>query len=124
MKEVMMIMGMREWVHQLSWAITGRALFLWIAISFTLYTGATFLPNSNKAILFAIFFTFCQSLVSLSMLVSVFFSNSKLAAICGPVVLIFAIIPKFVFFGTQNTESKYFFIIMIINLFHIHSKSL
>ena len=99
-------MGLRDWVHQLAWFITAFVLFLWIAASFTIYTHITFLSRTNLLILFAYFFTFCISLVSLCVLVSVFFSNSKLAARCGPVVLVFTIIPKFIFFGTENTESE------------------
>ena len=107
MREVLKIMGLTDTVHQLSWLITATITFLFIAVTMTFYTSFTFLRKSNLLLLLLYFVSFCLSIVSLSFLVSVFFSNSKLAAICGPVVLIFAILPKFVFFGTENTECKF-----------------
>ena len=105
MREVMKIMGLRDWVHRLSWFIVAFVLFFWIALSTTFLVKRSFLPHSNSAILFAYFFLFTMSEISLAFLISVFFSNSKLAAICGPVALNFFILPKYIFFGTNNNES-------------------
>jgi hypothetical protein len=98
-------MGLKEYIHQLSWILTAFVVFLWISISTTSLTTMSFLPKSNKIIVFVFFFWFAMSEVSLCFLISVFFSNSKIASICGPVILIFCLLPKFVFFGTNNNES-------------------
>lgn len=46
-----------------------------------------------------------MSEVSLCFLIGVFFSNSKLAAIVGPVILFITILPKYVFFGSNSNEA-------------------
>jgi hypothetical protein len=104
LREVMKIMGLQEWVHQLSWFLSAFLLFFWIAISCTVITKATFLTHTNPAILFAYFFLFCMSEINFAFLVSVFFSNSKLAAIVAPVVLFAGLMPRYAFLNTNNNE--------------------
>ena len=48
-----------------------------------------------------------MSEITLSFLIAVFFSNSKLAAIVGPVVLFISILPKYVFFGSNSNEAAF-----------------
>ena len=38
LREVMKIMGLRDWAHQLSWFLSAFVLFFWIAISFLFVT--------------------------------------------------------------------------------------
>ena len=38
---------------------------------------------------------------------SVFFSNAKLAAIVGPVMLFLLILPKYIFFGSNTNEGSH-----------------
>lgn len=104
MREILKIMGLTDTIHSLSWVITAFILFSWIGISIAVITKITFLKASNFFILLVYFYSFSMSVGALSFLVSVFFSNSKLAAICGPVVLVFTILPKFIFFGTETNE--------------------
>lgn len=104
MREVMKIMGLREWVHQISWFLSAFVLFFWIALSCTFITQSSFLVHSNGAILFAYFFLFCMSEINFAFFVSVFFSNSKLAAIVAPVVLFAGILPRFAFLNTNGNE--------------------
>lgn len=106
MREVLKIMGLTDSIHSLSWVITAFILFSWIGISIAALTKLTFLKTSNFFILFIYFYSFALSVAAMSFLVSVFFSNSKLSAICGPVVLVFTILPKFIFFGTENNEGS------------------
>eukprot|EP00601_Ochromonadales_sp_CCMP2298_P001426 CAMPEP_0173193416 /NCGR_PEP_ID=MMETSP1141-20130122/13943_1 /TAXON_ID=483371 /ORGANISM="non described non described, Strain CCMP2298" /LENGTH=512 /DNA_ID=CAMNT_0014117743 /DNA_START=89 /DNA_END=1624 /DNA_ORIENTATION=+ len=105
MREVMKIMGLREWVHQATWFISAFVLFFWIAVTTTLITKASFLLRSDPALLFAYFFLFAMSEINFAFLVSVFFSNSKLAAIVAPVVLFGSILPRFAFLNTNNNEA-------------------
>lgn len=104
MREVTKIMGLREWVHQLSWFLSAFVLFFWITVSCTFITQSSFLVHSNGAILFAYFFLFCMSEINFAFFVSVFFSNSKLAAIVAPVVLFAGILPRFAFLNTNANE--------------------
>jgi len=106
MREVMKIMGLRDWVHHLSWFITSFVLFLWIAITCTLITTSTFLRSSNKSLIFAYFFLFTMSEVTMSFLIAVFFNNSKLASIVGPVVLFLTLLPRFIFLSTNSNEAS------------------
>lgn len=104
MREVMKIMGLRDWANQLAWLLTAALTFLWIAVSSTALSSATFLQRSNLALLFVYFFLFCMSEVSIAFFVSVFFSNAKLAAICAPVFLFVTILPRFAFLDTNQNE--------------------
>ena len=101
----MKIMGLSDFAHQLSWYFTAFVLFLWIAISSTLVTKGSFLPKTDGLILFLYFFFFAMATVNLCFLVSVFFSNSKLAAIIGPVILFVTVLPKYIFFGSNSNEA-------------------
>lgn len=99
-------MGLNQTAHQLSWFFTAFITFFWMSISSTIIAHMTFLPNSNLGLLFLYFFLFHMSEITLSFLISVFFSNAKLAAIVGPVVLFVTILPKYVFFGTNSNEAS------------------
>jgi ATP-binding cassette subfamily A (ABC1) protein 12 len=105
MREIMKIMGLSEFSHQLSWFVTAFFTFIWISISSTAIAHISFLPKTNVVILFFYFFIFHISLINLSFFISVFFSNSKLAAIVGPVILFATILPKYLFFGTNSNEA-------------------
>eukprot|EP01041_Mallomonas_annulata_P006632 gene6631-13438_t len=85
LREIMKIMGLKDWVHHMAWFITSFVLFFWIALSSTYIT-------STK--------------VTLSFLVAVFFNNSKIAAIVGPVVLFVSLLPRFVFIATNDFEDE------------------
>lgn len=111
MREVMKIMGLRHWAHQVSWCITALVLFFWIAISTTFLCSVSFLPKSDPRLIFMFLFSFCLSEISFSFLIASFFSKAKLAAIVGPVFLFCSILPRYIFFGTNRYEeqqSKYF----------------
>jgi ATP-binding cassette subfamily A (ABC1) protein 3 len=104
MREVMKIMGLRDWVHQLSWFLPAFVLFLWIAISCAAITLASFLKHSDGGLVFIFFFLFAMSEINFAFLVSVFFSNSKLAAIVAPVILFAALMPRYSFLNTNSNE--------------------
>ena len=105
MRELLKISGVKDWVHHLSWTINGFVLFFWIALTSSYIAGSSFLPSSNSFLLFMFFFLFCMSEITLAFLISVFFNNSKLAAIAAPVVLFFTILPRFAFVGTNENEA-------------------
>eukprot|EP01038_Epipyxis_sp_PR26KG_P012006 gene12006-16074_t len=102
-REIMKIMGLLDWVHQLSWFISTFLLFFWIAVSSTAFS-SIFIAATSKILLFLYFFLFCMSEISFAFLISVFFSNSKIAAIVAPVSLFAAVLPKFIFIQTTSEE--------------------
>jgi ATP-binding cassette, subfamily A (ABC1), member 3 len=104
MREVMKVMGLHNSVHQLSWLLTGLSVFMWIAVTTAWVANTSFLPNSDFSLLLIYFVLFCLSLISLSFMLSTFFSNSKLAAIVAPVALFCLLLPRFVFFSTNSNE--------------------
>ena len=106
MREVMKIMGLRNWAHQLSWCITALVLFSWIALSTAFLCHVSFLPKSDFRLVFLFLFTFCLSEITFSFLIASFFSKAKLAAIIGPVCLFCSILPRYIFFGTNRYEEQ------------------
>lgn len=104
-KELMRIMGLQSFAYQMSWFLVSFLLFFWIAVSETVLSSGSFLSKSNPAIVFALFFLFSLSMITFSFLISVFFSNSKLASIVAPVLLFAAILPRFIFFTTATDEA-------------------
>jgi ATP-binding cassette, subfamily A (ABC1), member 3 len=110
MREVMKIMGLRDWAHQGAWFITAFILFFWIAISSTFIAHISFLPKTDPSLLFLFFFTFALSEITFSFLIASFFSKAKLAAMVAPVVLFAAILPRFIFYSSnpyEQQQSKY-----------------
>lgn len=111
MRELMIIMGLRPWVLNLSWSMTAFVLYFWIALTSTLISTATFFPSSSKTLVFAYFFLFNMSEVPFCFIVSVFFNKAKIAAIVGPVALFAALLPRFIYINTNSYEEatgKYF----------------
>lgn len=104
MRELINIMGMPEYVYNMAWFLTAFILFSWIAATSTAIAHKSFLPKTSVVILFAYFFFFAMSEVSFSFFLSVFFNNSRLSAIVGPVVLFITVLPKYVFFGTDSNQ--------------------
>jgi ABC-type Na+ transport system ATPase subunit NatA len=105
MRETMKIMGLEDWAHQLSWLITAFILFTWIGISTTYIAKISFLPMSDTSLVFIFFMLFAMSEMALCFLVSVFFKNAKIAAVCAPVILLFLLLPKYIFFGTGDESN-------------------
>jgi hypothetical protein len=105
MRELMKIMGLKDWIHRFTWFITAFVLFFWIAVTSTLITSGSFLIKSDSFLLFLYFFLFTLSEITFAFLLSVFFSNSKLAAIVAPVLLFATILPRYSFYTTNNEEA-------------------
>ena len=60
--------------------------------------------HTSFALLLAYVTLFCVGVVSFCLLVSVFFSNAKLAAVLAPILFFGAVLPKYVFFGSNRYE--------------------
>lgn len=106
MRELMRIMGMTEIAYKASWFITAFITFVWVSATITWVVSTTFLPNSTPSLLFVYFFLFTMSLITFSCLIATFFSKAKLAAIVGPVALFAALMPRYIFYGSNRYEAE------------------
>lgn len=104
MRELMMIMGLPQWVLRASWTITGFVGFTWLAFTQYVVCAASFWHRSNSFLLFLFLLLFALSEMTFALLLSVFFSKSKLAAIAGPVMLFASIMPRYIFINTTSNE--------------------
>ena len=55
-------------------------------------------------LLFSFVAVFCMGCISFALCCSVFFSNAKLAAVVLPIAFFAAVLPKYIFFGTDRFE--------------------
>ena len=105
MKETLFILGVRGWVHWLSWWITSLVVFLFITWTVTVTLTATVLQYSNRRYIFVLIGLFSTSTIGFCFTVASCFSRAKLAAILGPMTLFATILPKFIFFGFNQYEA-------------------
>lgn len=71
----MRIMGLRAWTHELSWLVTGTAVFTLIAVSVAALLSWTFLPLADGSLLLVFMLSFTLSEVGMALLVSSLFSK-------------------------------------------------
>ena len=106
MKETMLILGVKPWVHWMSWIVTAYVTFTVIAILVSYTISSTFLPNSDTTLMFMYIWLFCASVIGFSFFVASFFSKAKLAAIIGPVALFASLMPRWIFYGSNRYEAE------------------
>lgn len=71
----MRIMGLRVWCHELSWLITGAAVFTFIALTVAALLSWTFLPFADGSLLLVYMVSFSCSEVGMALLVASVFSK-------------------------------------------------
>ncbi|KAL1523856.1 hypothetical protein AB1Y20_018777 [Prymnesium parvum] len=103
LKQTMRIMGMLDSVHLLAWLAAALFQFLVIAVLCTAVV-SIFLVHSSTTLVFAYLLLFCFGCTSFALLLSVFFSHAKLAAVAGPVCIFAAVLPRYIFFGSNRFE--------------------
>lgn len=107
LKEGMKMMGLFNSVFWLSWLITYVILFFVLCILICLLTHFTFMKHSNPLLIFMFLYTFCLSLLTLSMLVTTFFTRAKTAGTLSPFILILMYLPYFgINDSTKDMNSK------------------
>ena len=87
-KEMMMMMGLSNFVYWMSWITYYFILYVILAIFATGILGNCMFEYSDAGYLFLIFFLLGISCMGFSLLLSVFFSRVKFALICGMMVYI------------------------------------
>lgn len=73
----MRIMGLRVWCHELSWLITGAAVFTFIALTVAALLSWTFLPLADGSLLLVYMVSFSCSEVGMALLVASVFSKVR-----------------------------------------------
>ncbi|CAN0378956.1 unnamed protein product, partial [Ectocarpus sp. 12 AP-2014] len=104
-RETMRIMGLRVWCHELSWLITGAAVFAFIAVTVAALLSWTFLPLADGSLVLVYMASFTLSEVGMALLVSSVFSKAKLASIAAPCVLFAGVLPRYIFYGSNRHEA-------------------
>ena len=105
MKETLFILGLRGWVHWLSWVVTSGLVFLFITVTCTVALSNNVLVYSDAWYLFAYIGLFAAATVGFCFALASLFSRAKLASIIGPMALFATILPRFIFFGTNRYEA-------------------
>lgn len=106
LKEVMKIMGLRNsfwWIH---WGITYLLVFTVSCVLVVLAARVNLFKYSDAGVLFAYFFFFSLSLLSLAFLVSTFFSRAKLAGTVSPFIMLLFYLPYMAVSGTSKSHSS------------------
>lgn len=93
-REIMRIMGMKEWPLAAAWWATYLVLFIAVAAVAAAVLRPAVFPNSDYALLAAFLFCFALSCIPLGFLISCFFSRARLASIFGPFALFALILPR------------------------------
>ena len=95
LREGMLIMGLSKGSFYASWFCSYAAIFTVSALLMTFFTAITYFSNTNAFLLFVLFELFAFSLIGMSLLLTVFFSKSRIAATVAPLIAFGMAIPKF-----------------------------
>ena len=101
LRESMRIMGTSDTALLGSWFIAYGLSYTILAVLITM-VGTGLFPNSSSSIVFAVFWSFGLSTISLSIFISVFFTQSKVASVIGSAAFIAT---YFAFFALSSTTS-------------------
>eukprot|EP00937_MAST-01D_sp_MAST-1D-sp2_P000713 g713.t1 len=105
MKELLLITGLSPSVFYLSWFITALVPFTASALGVTWLLTSSFIRFSSPSLVFTYVFLFFMSEIALAFLIASFFSRAKLATYFAYVFIFVAMLPKYVFFGTNRYEN-------------------
>eukprot|EP00754_Rhynchopus_humris_P018838 Rhum_TRINITY_DN14617_c0_g1::Rhum_TRINITY_DN14617_c0_g1_i1::g.105108::m.105108/K05643/ABCA3; ATP-binding cassette, subfamily A (ABC1), member 3 len=95
LREGMLIMGLSKGSFYASWFCSYAAIFTVSALLMTFFTAITYFSNTSAFLLFVLFELFAFSLIGVSLLLTVFFSKSRIAATVAPLIAFGMAIPKF-----------------------------
>ncbi|XP_031098016.1 ABC transporter A family member 1 [Ipomoea triloba] len=100
-KEGLYMMGLKDEIFHLSWFITYALQFAVSSVIITLCTMTTLFQYSDKSLVFVYFFAFGLSAITMSFLISTFFTRAKTAIAVGTLSFIGAFFPYY----TVNDET-------------------
>ncbi|KAG8371966.1 hypothetical protein BUALT_Bualt12G0017800 [Buddleja alternifolia] len=94
-KEGLYMMGLKERVFNFSWFLTYAMQFAVSSIIITLCTMGTLFKYSDKTLVFVYFFSFGLSSITLSFLISTFFTRARTAVAVGTLSFLAAFFPYY-----------------------------
>nr|XP_018630849.1 ABC transporter A family member 1 isoform X1 [Nicotiana tomentosiformis] len=100
-KEGLYMMGLKDEIFRLSWFITYAIQFALSSAILTVCTMSTLFQYSDKTLVFAYFFSFGLSGITLSFMISTFFTRAKTAVAVGTLCFLGAFFPYY----TVNDET-------------------
>ena len=95
LRESMLIMGLSKSSFFFSWYCSYWILTTISCLLITIISKMTFLQHTSGLLIFLVFELFAMSIVSMGLLISVFFSKSRIAAIFAPLMMFITVVPKF-----------------------------
>ncbi|KAK9857576.1 hypothetical protein WJX84_000857, partial [Apatococcus fuscideae] len=104
-RETMFIMGLRPWVLACSWVLAYGMIFTAVAAVITTVCCLTFLSLADPSLLFTLLWLFTASELAFGLLLTVFFSNAKVAGIVAPLAHFAALLPRYIFFRTGEPQA-------------------
>eukprot|EP01062_Namystynia_karyoxenos_P054875 TRINITY_DN4545_c1_g2_i1.p1 TRINITY_DN4545_c1_g2~~TRINITY_DN4545_c1_g2_i1.p1 ORF type:complete len:2056 (+),score=688.77 TRINITY_DN4545_c1_g2_i1:111-6278(+) len=108
LREGMLIMGLSKSAFYLSHFVSYFILLSVSCIVITLMAAGTFMHNSSAVLIFLMFELFGISVVALCLLISVFFSKSRIASIFAPLAMFITAVPKFALSSDVGSGLKNF----------------
>ena len=103
-RELLFVMGLRPWAHWWSWLLTALATFAVIDLLVTWTLSAQVLKYSSFGYLLLWIGLFSTASIGFCFTIASLFFQSKLAAITGPIMLFATLLPRFIFFGSNQYE--------------------
>ncbi|KAL3632486.1 Phospholipid-transporting ATPase abca1 [Castilleja foliolosa] len=94
-KEGLYMMGLKDNIFHLSWFLTYALQFAVSSGIITLCTMGTLFKYSDKSLVFVYFFSFGLSSITLSFLISTFFTRAKTAVAVGTLAFLAAFLPYY-----------------------------
>ncbi|KAJ9460711.1 ABC transporter A family member 1 [Diplonema papillatum] len=95
LREGMLIMGLSKKSFYSSWYCTYLVVMTTSNVLITVLAAPTFLSHTSALLIFVLYELFAMSIIAMSLLLSVFFSKARIAAIAAPLLMFITVVPKF-----------------------------
>lgn len=108
MRELLKMMGLTDGALNAAWTITYAVMFFTVAFLDAVLLKVTAFSRTEFTLLLLWLILFFSSLVTFCFFMATFFSRSKLSAIVSPIALFSTILPRYIFFRTDQAEAMDF----------------
>ncbi|KAJ9453785.1 ABC transporter A family member 1 [Diplonema papillatum] len=95
LREGMLIMGLSKQSFYSSWYCTYLVVLTTSNLLILMIAAPTFFSGSSALLVFLLYQLFAMSIIALSLLLTVFFSKARIAAIAAPLLMFITVVPKF-----------------------------
>ena len=102
-REAMLIMGLPITAFYASWLVSQMVVNLLATLGSTIVLKLTLFQSVDFVIMWVVAYAFSLNVMAISMLISVFFSKPRIAAIVGPLIMFVSVVPYYAIpEGTPN----------------------